>query len=889
MNEKYLPQDVEQKWQKRWADDRVFEVAVNPEKPKFYALEMLPYPSGRIHIGHVRNYSIGDAFAWYKRLQGFNVLHPIGWDAFGMPAENAAIKNKMRPDVWTRSNIDVMRAQLQRVGFSYDWSREIASCNADFYRWNQWFFIQMYKQGLVYRKRATVNWCTECQTSLANEQAEGGFCWRHTETPVEKRELEQWFVRLTKYNEELLAAIDGELRGNWPERVLTMQRNWIGRSEGALVDFALAGQPEKKIRIFTTRIDTIFGANAVVVAPEHPMMAELLAQAPNRAEIEAFIERVRSLSFVDRTSETAEKQGFATGAFVVNPFSQEQLPVWVANFVLAEYGTGAIMCVPAHDERDYEFSRKFHLPIRRVILPNSNNDTEDTLRYSEMPYLGPGFLSSNCGAYVGMDSEEARTKLAEIAHEQGFGESTVTYRIRDWGISRQRAWGTPIPMVHCAACGIVPADEKDLPILLPDDLDFNIGAPLAHHPYFVTATCPNCQGPARRDTDTMDTFVDSNWYYFRYCDAKNDRQAFDPAVVKYWMPVDFYIGGIEHAVLHLIYTRVWSKIMRDIGLVEFNEPVKQLLTQGMVILNGVKMSKNKGNVVDPDEMIERYGADATRLSILFAAPPEKEVDWKKMLRVMNPDSPYCDQVFKLVRTYADESGQMVHDIELQNGEFHTLPEGDGMVDYPAAEGAMRYLARLWRLVRKWHDRTQPGATAENLHFNELQQGVRRATHQTIKRISEAYEDGLRLNVTVAACMELTNHLYEFDGKLKDGEPTAEGDCFVMKEGIEALLVLLAPLCPHITQECWEALGHPGYLTDARWPVFDAELAREAHLEIPVQVNGKIRSKVLVAPDASDDHIREAALHDAKVMAAMEGKTVAKVIVVPKRLVNVVVK
>ena len=889
MNEKYLPQDVERKWQKRWAEDHTFEVHPDPNQPKFYSLEMLPYPSGRIHIGHVRNYSLGDAFAWYKRLNGFNVLHPIGWDAFGMPAENAAIKHGQPPDTWTRSNIAVMRDQLKRVGFSYDWSREIASCTPEYYHWNQWFFIQMFKKGLVYRKLATVNWCDKCQTSLANEQAEGGFCWRHEDTPVEKRELEQWYVRLTHYNEELLAGINGQLQGNWPERVLTMQRNWIGRSEGALVDFALAHDSSRSIKVFTTRIDTIFGASAVVIAPEHPLVRHLLAQSPNREPVEAFINQVSKMSTMDRIGEGTTKEGISTGLCAVNPFNQEQLPIWVANFVLAEYGTGAIMCVPAHDERDYEFCRKYHLPIQRVIWGYTESDANVTLRFSELPFTDPGFLGPNCGQYAGLPSDEAQVTMAQFAETNGFGKATVTYRIRDWGISRQRAWGTPIPMIHCPACGIVPAREEDLPIKLPDNLDFSVGAPLTRCAEYVNVSCPACGGPARRDTDTMDTFVDSNWYYFRYCDPKNDQLPFDPAIVKYWMPVDFYIGGIEHAVLHLIYTRVWTMIMRDLGLVEFGEPVKTLLTQGMVILNGAKMSKNKGNVVDPDEMVDRYGADATRLSILFAAPPEKEVDWKQSLRVIAPEHPLFDQVLKGTRAF-DDQNRLSFILEQPDESTLTLPDQDVSVEYPAAEGAMRYLARVWRLVRKWHALAATTMfDSEPTAYSDAQQTIRRATHQTIQRITHAYEEGLRLNVTVAACMELTNALYDFDATVPEVSQAGLADIFVIKEGLEALVVMLSPLAPHISEELWEALGHTSSVSKARWPVFVAEWAREAQLEIPVQINGKLRTKVLVDAEATEEQMKATVLADPKVQSSLEGKTIVKTIIVPKRLLNLVVK
>ncbi|MFQ3582093.1 MAG: leucine--tRNA ligase [Chloracidobacterium sp.] len=844
MHEKYQPHVIEEQWQRIWQERQTFKVRDDGSRPRYYMLEMLPYPSGRIHLGHVRNYSIGDAVAWYKRLRGYDVLHPMGWDAFGLPAENAAIKHGARPDEWTFQNIATMRAQLQRMGFSYDWGREIATCHPDYYRWNQWMFIQLFKRGLVYRKRSVVNWCPKCNTSLANEQAEGGFCWRHEDTPVEQRELEQWFVRQTHYAEELLAGIEGSLRDGWPGHVLKRQQDWIGRSEGAEIDFTLADDPTLKLRIFTTRLDTIYGANAVIVAPEHGLMPQLLELSPVRDQVEAFVTHITSQSLRERT-ESREKEGVDTGLYAINPFNAERLPVWTANFVLAQYGTGALMSVPAHDERDFEFSRKYGLPIRRVIWDVVPSDPKTTLRISSLPFLDEGQLGADCGPFSGLSSDEARSGMARQAEAQGFGKRTTTYRLRDWGISRQRAWGTPIPMIHCEACGTIsPEAEENLPVLLPPDLDFSTGAPLATHPTFTKVTCPNCGAPARRDTDTMDTFVDSNWYYFRYCDPRNAERPFNREVVHRWTPVDFYIGGDEHAVMHLIYTRAWTMMMRDIGLVDFGEPVKRLLTQGMVILNGAKMSKSLGNIVDPDEMIRRYGADATRLSILFAAPPEREVDWKRI---------------------TDEHGED---------------------DYPAAEGAMRYLARVWRLAHRWHDRCR-AVTGLPETTSPAAEAARRATHQALARATDAFENGLRLNVVVATCMELTNALYDFDTAV--GDTTAVTDVQTMREGLEALTTMLAPLAPHTAEALWQALGHETSLAEANWMDPDPDLAREPQLEIPVQVNGKLKSKVLVAADSSDADLEAAALADAKIQALTADKTIAKVIVVPKRLVNVVIR
>jgi leucyl-tRNA synthetase len=876
MNEKYFPEEIEERQQRRWAERGVFEVEVDPSREKFYCLEMLPYPSGRIHMGHVRNYSIGDALSTFKRMQGYNVLHPMGWDAFGMPAENAAIKNNARPDRWTFENIDSMRAQFQRMGFSYDWRREIASCTPEYYRWNQWFFIRMWEKGLLYRKNATVNWCVKCNTSLANEQAEGGFCWRHEDTPVELRELEQWFVRVTNYADELLDSLDA-LEGGWPDRVITMQRNWIGRSKGAEVDFEIAGDPSKKIRIFTTRIDTIFGSNAVIVAPEHEFIDDLIAAGKAGDELKAFVEKQRATSRDERIAEGAEKQGVPTGQFVINPFSGEKLPVWTANFVLTGYGTGAIMAVPAHDERDFEFAKKYDLPIRRVIKLAGSAEPDDAPIDAAFTAKDETGALINSRPFDGMPVPQAIEAMTAYAEKNGFGTAQTNFKIRDWGVSRQRAWGTPIPFIHCPKDGIVPVPDDQLPVELPADLNFNTtGSPLAEHAGFVHTTCPKCGGAARRDTDTMDTFVDSSWYYFRYCDPKNDKLPFAPEVAAYWAPVDQYIGGIEHAVLHLIYTRLWTKIMRDLGLIAFGEPVKKLLTQGMVCLatyrceehdwlspNEVidgkckfcerpatvgrteKMSKSKKNTIDPDEMIRIYGSDTVRLFMLFAAPPEKDVEW----------------------------------------------------DDSAVEGASRYLARVWRIVHKWHDKLSVVSDQWSVVSGEQSdsdnpqspaaRALRRKTHQTIKRITHDIGERMNFNTGVAAMMELTNEIYAFDNSLK-GEVT-DADRFAMKEAMESLVKLLAPFTPHIAEELWASLGQDEVVVGSTWPAFDAELAKEEELEIPVQLNGKLVARVVVPADVSDEALKEAALASDRVLAKLEGKQIVKTIVVPKRLVNVVAK
>ena len=869
MNEKYFPTEIEERQQQRWAEAKVFEADVDESRPRFYCLEMLPYPSGRIHMGHVRNYSIGDALSAYKRMNGFNVLHPMGWDAFGMPAENAAIKNNARPDTWTLENINTMRAQLQRVGFSYDWRREIASCTPEYYRWNQWFFIQMWKHGLLYRKNATVNWCVKCNTSLANEQAEGGFCWRHEDTPVELRELEQWFVRVTNYADQLLDDLD-TLEGGWPERVLTMQRNWIGRSRGAEVDFAIdntieTGLETKAIRIFTTRIDTIYGASCMIVAPEHPLIDELIASGKASDELKAFVEKQRATSKEDRIAEGTEKEGVATGLSAINPFNGAKLPIWTANFVLTGYGTGAIMAVPAHDERDFEFCKKYELPIVRVIKMTDSTEPHDAPVEAPFTAKDESGLLINSGEWSGKTVPEAIAAMTAKAVEGGFGAAQTNFKIRDWGVSRQRAWGTPLPFVHCPTCGIVPVPEDQLPVELPKDLNFNTqGAPLAEHAGFVNVNCPACGGAARRDTDTMDTFVDSSWYYFRYADPHNTELPFDPKVAAYWTPVDQYIGGIEHAVLHLIYTRLWTKIQRDLGLITFDEPVKNLLTQGMVclatarceehdwlnpteVLDGKckfcgrtaqigrteKMSKSKKNTIDPDEMINTFGADTVRLFMLFAAPPEKDLEW----------------------------------------------------DDSAVEGASRYLNRVWRIVHKWHEKVS-GVGFQVSEVSSEARALRRKTHQTIQRISDDIGRRMSFNTGVAALMELTNAIYDFDKKVDESNA---GDLFALKEALEALVKMLAPYTPHIAEELWGSLGHSDFVVVASWPEYDAELAKADELEIPIQINGKMSGRVIVAAEIDDEALKQAVFNDEKIKAKIAERQIVKTIVVPKRLVNIVVK
>ena len=850
MDEKYFPEQIEQKWQQRWKEMRVFEVKNDDPRDKFYALEMLPYPSGFLHMGHVRNYSIGDALAWYKRLQGFNVMHPIGWDSFGQPAEQAAIKRGVNPRDWTEENIAHMRGQLQRLGVSYDWSREIAAHRPDYYKWDQWFFLKMLEHGLAYKKASQVNWCPKEETVLSNEQSSGGICWR-CGTPVEKRNLEQWFLRITNYAEELVAGIK-QIEDGWPDKVLKRQSDWVGRSEGAFIDFAVKDS-KQKIRVFTTRIDTIFGANAVVLSPEHPLLAELLEGSALKADIDAFAEKVRTQRASGREIGEEEKEGMNTGVLAINPFSGETVPVWVANYVLMEYGTGSIMSVPGHDERDFEFAQKYSLPIRQVIapvtheqitaepIPTTAGDASGEMKHSFIDY---GVLI-NSGEWGGKLSEVAMAEMAEHAKQHGFGEPAVTYRIRDWGVSRQRFWGAPVPVVYCDKCGMVPVPYDQLPVVLPDNATFTgTGeSPLAGVPEFVNTTCPKCAGPARRETDTMDTFVDSSWYFFRYLDPQNDDAAFDPEIAKQWTPVDQYIGGDSHAVMHLIYTRFWTKFMRDLGMVSFDEPVTRLLTQGMVTNRVAEtdewkaMSKSLGNGVDPDEMIAAYGADATRMFVLFAAPVENELRWS-------------------------ETG---------------------------IEGSSRFLRRVYSFVwkwQKWLSAPNPGQPV-NMEFGPEARALRRKTHQTIAKITSDF-DQLHLNTSVAALMELFNQLGDFNA-LSAGD-SAE-DVFVVREAVEALVIMLAPFAPHIAEEMWEAMGHAGGLLAEvpRWPVADPELARREELEIPIQVNGKLRSRVIAAPDISEEDLRASALADEKVRALIDGHEVVKVIVVPRRLVNVVIR
>jgi leucyl-tRNA synthetase len=848
MEERYPFQSIEPKWQQHWEAEHIFQVYEKPEQPKFYLLEMLPYPSGRIHMGHVRNYSIGDVLARFLMMRGYNVLHPMGWDAFGLPAENAAIENRIHPAKWTLANIAEMKAQLKRMGFSYDWTREITSCDPDYYRWNQWIFLQMWERGLAYRKHSLVNWCDSCLTVLANEQVEDGVCWRCA-TPVTQKELEQWFLRITAYAEELLEGCD-RIAAGWPERVLTMQRHWIGRSSGVEVDFPVVdcGEP---IRIFTTRQDTLYGATFVVLAPEHPMVRELVAGRPEEAAVQSFVEQTGRMDRIARTSAATEKLGVFTGRYALNPLTQERIPVWIANFVLMDYGTGAIMAVPAHDQRDFEFATKYQLPIRVVIQP-----PDQALAAGGLPqaYTDEGIMVHS-GPFSGLYSVEGRERVAEHVEKQSFGSRTINFRIKDWGISRQRYWGTPIPMIHCAKCGVVPVPYEELPVVLPLELQFEYGArsPLAAAPSFYEVSCPRCQGPARRETDTMDTFVDSSWYFERYTSPHASEAPFDVHAVDYWMPVDLYIGGIEHAVLHLLYARFWTKVLRDLGLVKYDEPFTRLLTQGMVCKETLwcaqhewlfpqqvrdgrcvecgravtvgrleKMSKSKHNVVDPDEMIRKYGADTTRLFILFAAPPDRDLDWNDQ---------GIEGCYRLLRTAA-------------------LPRDPAQLS--AASGAALAL--------------------------------RRKTHQTIRKVTEDIQERFHFNTAVAAIMELINVLYQFTVEEVDDAPTLQA----LREAGEATALLLSPFTPHIAEELWRQHGHAQSILREAWPSYDPTLTQEEEITVVIQVNGRVRSRLAVPASITDDELRQAALEHERIQEWLAGKTVRKVIVVPQRLVNIVV-
>jgi leucyl-tRNA synthetase len=845
----YKPQQLDKKWQQVWTSSRAFEVEADAKRPKYYCLEMFAYPSGHAHVGHVRNYIIGDVMARTKRLRGYNVLHPFGWDAFGLPAENAAIKTGTPPETSTLDNIAHMKGQLQRLGISYAWGREIATCLPDYYKFNQWIFLKMFERGLAYRRRSTVNWCPKDETVLANEQVVDGACWR-CGTTVVARDLEQWFFRITAYADELLSGLD--TLEAWPEKVVVMQRNWIGRSDGARLKFpvvgqsAAAGQPDADaIEVFTTRIDTIYGATFVLLAPEHQIVDRFAAESPDPAAFRERVAKFRALDRQARLTGEIEKEGFDTGRKAVNPFTRQEVPIWIANFVLAEYGTGAIMAVPAHDQRDFEFARKYRLPIAFVVQSAADVPAVEAMQEAATAY---GRLV-NSGEYTGEESPAIKPRMIADAERNGIGQGEVQYRLKDWGVSRQRYWGTPIPIIHCEKDGTVAVPYEQLPVELPKIQTFTGrgDSPLAQVPDFVNVTCPKCGGPARRETDTMDTFVDSSWYFLRFCDPRNDQLPFSAESAAYWMPVDFYSGGVEHAILHLLYSRFFTRVLRDVGLLTFAEPFTRLLTQGMVLKNGAVMSKSKGNVVDPDEMLSKYGADALRLYVMFVAPPEKEVEWS-------------DQ---------------------------------------GLEGSFRFLLRVWRLVDHWAETIGgDGIPACGDDCTGQERALRRKTHDTIRRVTADIEERMHLNTAVSSLMELVNELYAFSEQTAHGAPS-RGEppvgrmertqtLGVLREAIDALVLMMAPFAPHTAEELWHALGHAEGLDQASWPTFDPEIAKPTEVVVPVQINGKVRSRLTVEAGLSDDELRDRALADATVRAHTDGKTIRKVVIAKGPLVSVVV-
>ena len=864
MDQRYNPSVIEQKWQRIWEDWKLFKVTEDSKKQKYYLLEMFPYPSGKIHMGHVRNYSIGDVVARYKRMKGFNVLHPMGWDAFGMPAENAAIERGIHPAKWTYENIAYMKNQLKRMGFSYDWDRELATCDVSYYRWEQLFFLKMYEKGLAYKKRSFVNWCEVCKTVLANEQVmSDGTCWRgHADDPgVTQKELEQWFFKITDYAEELLEWVD-KLPG-WPERVLTMQRNWIGKSIGAEIHFPLEHSNEV-IRVFTTRQDTVFGATFMSLAPEHPLVLKLSRGTTQEKTVKGFVEKMRRQDWKKRTSEATEKEGVFTGAYCLNPMTKARMPIFVANFVLMEYGTGAVMAVPTHDQRDFEFAKKYGLALIVVVQPGDRTLNEKTMAEA---YEGEGVLV-NSGPFNEMDSVKAREAIAEDLEKKGLGGKRVSYRLKDWGISRQRYWGAPIPIIYCDRCGTVPVPEKDLPVSLPLQVAVTgVGeSPLAQSKEFVETTCPTCGARARRETDTMDTFVESSWYFDRFACSDFHGGPLDRKRVDYWMPVDQYIGGIEHAILHLLYSRFFTRVLKEMRWVNVEEPFTRLLTQGMVCKevyecsrdgylypNEVegdgenvrcrkcgspiqagrleKMSKSKKNVVDPEYLIEKYGADTARMFCLFASPPEKDLDWN-------------DQ---------------------------------------GVEGSSRFLHRVWRLVYEQHPRLlgmKPLPAGTTVDGDPM--SLRQKTHQTIKKVTEDIER-FHFNTAISAIMELVNEMYL--SKVKDLEDDVSKG--VMAEAMEALLLLLSPFVPHFAEEIWNALGKTEFVLKQSWPSYDPEAVREEEVLIVVQVNGKLRDRILVPASFEEEEVKAAALKTEKVQKLIEGKQVRNVVLVPQKLVNIV--
>ncbi|MBQ3891984.1 MAG: leucine--tRNA ligase [Mailhella sp.] len=829
---RYAPHGLEEKWQKHWEEKNVFHCTEDASRPKYYLMEMFPYPSGRIHMGHVRNYSIGDVMARFRRMQGFNVLHPIGWDAFGLPAENAAIKNNTHPAEWTYANISNMRTQLKRMGYSYDWQREIATCRPEYYRWEQEFFLKCLKKDLVYRKKAAQNWCPCCHTVLANEQVVDGKCWR-CDSNVEQKELTQWFFRITAYADELLADL-AKLEKGWPGRVLSMQNNWIGRSTGAEIEFALEGR-EGSVNVFTTRADTLYGVTFLTLAPEHPLVEALIAGKPGETAIRSFIERTKNMDRLDRQSETLEKEGVFTGSYCLHPMTGERIPIWLGNFVLAEYGTGAVMAVPAHDQRDFEFARKYGIAIKAVVEPAGKELDPAAM---EEAYVESGVLARSA-EFSGMPSDKGREAIIRKLEAEGKGKATVNYRLRDWNISRQRYWGAPIPVVYCEKCGMQPVKEEDLPVLLPLDVKtFEDGrSPLPQTPSFTDAVCPCCGGPARRETDTMDTFVESSWYFARYTSARKEDAPFDDAAIRYWLPVDQYIGGVEHAILHLLYARFFTKMLRDCGYLPkgLDEPFSNLLTQGMVLLGGSKMSKSKGNIVDPDAMVQKYGADTVRLFCLFAAPPERDFDWT-------------------------DSG---------------------------IEGAYRFVNRVWHLFADLQGVLHPVHACSDLSpaTSEAVRSLRYVEHSVVKKVGDDIAGRNQFNTAIAAIMELVNAVAKYHADLSQ---TEEGKR-ALSSAMASVLTLLYPFTPHMCEEIWQELGHEEAMDSEPWPQWSKDALVTETCTVVVQVNGKLRGRIEVPAGSGPDVLEKTALEDPAVSRHLEGKAVAKVVVVPGRLVNIVVR
>ncbi|MGL5568961.1 MAG: leucine--tRNA ligase [Cetobacterium sp.] len=862
---------IEEKWQQKWNEKKIFKTEDKVKgRENYYVLEMLPYPSGKLHVGHARNYTIGDVIARYKRMKGYNVLHPMGWDSFGLPAENAAIQNGAHPAIWTKSNIDNMNRQLKMIGLSYDWDREIASYTPEYYKWNQWIFKKMFEMGLVYKKKSTVNWCPDCQTVLANEQVEDGMCWRHSKTPVIQKDLEQWFFKITDYAEELLEG-HKELEKGWPEKVLTMQKNWIGKSIGTEVNFKIV-EKDEYLPVFTTRVETLFGVTYAVIAPEHPLVEEILKVNPS---IKEQILAMKNTDMIERTAEGKEKNGVKTGWHVINPSNGEKVELWIADYVLMNYGTGAVMAVPAHDERDFAFAKKYDLPIKVVINP-IDKETKEEIKIcsSDMKnaFIGSGKMT-NSSEFNGISSKEALTKIADFIEEKEFGQRTTKYRLKDWGVSRQRYWGTPIPALYCEKCGVVMEKEENLPVLLPTDVEFTgNGNPLETSESFKNSICPCCGGPARRDTDTMDTFVDSSWYFLRYCDPKNENLPFKKEIADGWSPVDQYIGGIEHAVMHLLYSRFFTKVLRDMGLLSTNEPFKRLLTQGMVLgpsyysssenrfvypeeveLKGTeailkttgeevqvkieKMSKSKNNGVDPEIMINKYGADTTRLFIMFAAPPERELEWN------------------------------------ENG----------------LAGAARFLNKIWRLVFENKEYLIDTTAIDYTKLSKEDKGLVRKLHQTIKKVTESIEADYHFNTSIASTMELLNEMQDYRNEILGSSNETSESKKIFREAMVNVVIMLSPFTPHFCDELWEAMGNTGMIFSESWPIHNEELTIADEISIAVQVNGKLRGTLEVERTISKDEVQEKALNIENVKKFIEGKTVVKIIVVPGKIVNIVIK